>query len=112
MPVIGISNSENIVDKTQVPESYIAAYVSPTRHQAQAAELSAQLDIGPSHYKDGVEQPIKFPKEISASSWLHSLLVNVLNHIVVTSLKKAMMQSIEETLAKNWSQVSKLQISE
>lgn len=85
-----ISSPENIVRSTQEPVLYIIAFIQSAT-QPQAAEMSAQPDLGPNQHKNEIRQPTEVPDGVPSRSELHSLHVHDLNHIGVTPMEKAIM---------------------
>lgn len=81
-------------------ESYITAHDSPVHPQSQVAGLFTQPGHGSFLHKDGIEQRMEVQEEVFSRSAPHFPLVNELNHIGATPISKAMMQGIDETLAK------------
>lgn len=81
-------NPEDIICKTQKPESYIIAHDPPVHHQYQVARLFTQPDLGSDHHTDEIEQAIKVPGGVSFRSVLHFLLATELNHNGTTSRQR------------------------
>lgn len=91
---------ENIVSNIHVLESYVLAQDPFAHHQPQAAELSTQPNFGPHQQKLVMEQPINVLEAVPFCFEIHSLLLNKLSPIGVSTMNEAMMQCIEETITE------------
>lgn len=91
----------SIIRNTQNPQSYIIARNSYEHYQPQATEQIAQTDLGSDQTKDGIEQLKKVSGRTPPPHFeLYYQLVKKLNHSVVSTMKKRMIQGRKETLAE------------
>lgn len=81
-------------------KSFGAARVPATYQEPQAIAMTTHAELGPDQQKNVIEQSMKVTGNIPFSSKLHYLLVNKLNHMLITPMKEAMMQGVEEAVAK------------
>lgn len=97
--VANASNPENIIRKTQEPESYVTAW-KPTAQQLKTTEMCTQPSAEPNKPKVAIEQSMEVPKGVRFRFELHSLQVIKPSFIGATLKNKEMVKGTIKALAK------------